>query len=35
MARRYGKTTKVMKDRRKGRGGSRNKKREILHEADQ
>lgn len=34
MANRYGKTTRVMKDKRSGRGGSRNKRVEILREAE-
>lgn len=34
MANRYGKTTKVMKDRRGGRGGAKNKKSKYLSEAE-
>ena len=34
MALRYWKTSKVMKDKRLGRGGARNKKRDILRDAE-
>jgi hypothetical protein len=34
MALRYGKTTRVIKDRRTPRGGARNKQRDILRDAD-
>lgn len=34
MAGRYGRTTTVMKDRRGGRGGAKNKQREILRDAE-